>query len=151
MVILASTSRVEGLELLAYSGFGFPMRKRWAEYIGFIGLLTPLLEDAVQLYMVVAASTKLDEWTTMAQVNLCFTIVSMLYAVINKVIQKLSKGGVDDEEAMDQTDNPLSDEDFEKLAETKAELRQMLVGRLLRGARHRAAGDAGPGGGDVLR
>ena len=42
--------------------------------------------------MVVTASTKLDEWTTMAQVNLgFFTIVNMLYALINKVIQKLSE------------------------------------------------------------
>jgi len=46
----------------------------------------------------------------MAQINLGFTIVNMLYAVINKVIQKLSEGGVDEEESMEQTANPLSHE-----------------------------------------
>ena len=88
LVILASTSRVEGLEMLAYSGFGFPMRQRWADFIGYVGILTPLLEDAVQLYVVIAAFTKLDEWTTMAQVNLgCdSTLVLLLPMLLTQLL-----------------------------------------------------------------
>ena len=63
----------------------------------------------------------------MAQVNLGFTIVNMVYAIINKVIQKLSEGEADEEEDTEQTDNSLSDDDFAKLAETKTELREMLT------------------------
>ena len=45
------------------------------------------------------------------QVNLGFTIVNMLYAVINKVIQKLSEGGVDEGEVVEERNaNPLSDD-----------------------------------------
>jgi len=91
--------------MLAYSSFGFRMKQRWAEFVGYIGILTPLLEDAVQLYVVVA------EWTTMALVNLGFTVVNILYTVINKVIQKLSEGGVDEEVVVEeQNANPLSDD-----------------------------------------
>ena len=69
LTVLFSSSRVESLELLAYAKMGFPMRKRWLEHISYIGILTPVLEDVVQCYVVITASTKLNEWTTMALVR----------------------------------------------------------------------------------
>ena len=98
LCVLFSTSRVETLEMLAFHVHGFPMKKSWMEFIAALGILTPIIEDGVQLYVVITASTMLDEWTPFALVNLTFTIVSMLFAVISKVIEGLAKGGDDDAE-----------------------------------------------------
>ena len=95
LVVLFSTSRVETLEMLAFHVHGFPMKSRWMEFIAALGILTPVIEDGVQLYVVISASTILDEWTPFALVNLTFTIVSMLFAVISKVIESMAKGGDD--------------------------------------------------------
>ena len=73
LTVLFSTSREESLELLAYAKMGFPMRKRWLEHISYIGILTPVLEDVVQCHVVITASTKLNEWTTMALVRVAWT------------------------------------------------------------------------------
>ena len=78
VVVLFSTSRVETLEMLAWSGHGFPMRRRWLETVAALGILTPLVEDAAQLYVVITASTMLEEWTPFALVNLGSSIAGIL-------------------------------------------------------------------------
>jgi len=62
-----------------------------------------VLEDVVQCYVVITASTKLNEWTTMALVNLTFTIISMLFAVLSKIVDKI--GGSAEATADDSVEN----------------------------------------------
>jgi len=75
-------SRVEAMLLLTLKlgpiDVGCPVLRRFYELISTeLGMLTPIMEDTPSLVITITASTILDEWSTLAKLNIAFTGLSM--------------------------------------------------------------------------
>ena len=91
---------------------GCPVPRRFYELTNTgLGLLTPIIEDIPLLIITITASTILDEWSTLALLNLACTGLSMTFKLLGIAVDRMTVSAEDDVlSSQVMTENPLSDE-----------------------------------------
>ena len=114
VITLMAMSRVEAMLLLALKlgpiDVGCPVPRRFYELINTeLGMLTPIMEDLPSLVVTITASATLEEWSTLAKLNIAFNGLSMTFKLLGIAVDRMTA----EEDVLSShvvTENPLSEE-----------------------------------------
>ena len=94
--MLLALGRVESLLFITLKvgkfEVGAPIPRTHVLYVKWLGLLTPLLEDVPSVVFTYMAST-ITGWTPIMTINFVASVVSLTFAILGKVIERMAAKG----------------------------------------------------------
>ena len=119
LAILCGCGQVESLSMITLSfgkkdvaggkavHFGCPLPKQMGDFIAWMGVLTPIVED-IPSFIVTTLYLQQESGSLLAKVNLAFTTLNMIFTILGKVVERMvAKGEEAAKRSSQRSQNPL--------------------------------------------